>query len=117
MSDEDGEEAREAEAGRATTMAGPALRAGDVIRLTTAASVQFMKPIVVRVIRELPDRHTYDGWLWLDAYELGRKGEAVARRELFVMRAGVQVQVRAPRPSEDARSLAPTRGREAVGVV
>ncbi|WP_433653671.1 hypothetical protein ACQP2C_31325 [Micromonospora zamorensis] len=95
-------------------MASPVLRAGDVIRLTTAASVQFLKPIVVRVIRELPDRYTYDGWLWLDAYELGRKGEAVARRELFVMRAGVQVQ--ALRPSEDARSLVPTRRREAVGV-
>ncbi|MBQ0980628.1 hypothetical protein [Micromonospora sp. M61] len=105
MSDEDGEEAR------------PVLRAGDVIRLTTAASVQFMKPIVVRVIRELPDRHTYDGWLWLDAYELGKKGEAVARRELFVMRAGVQVQVQAPRSSGDARSLAPIRPVKTVEVV
>ncbi|MET7964611.1 hypothetical protein [Micromonospora zamorensis] len=88
-----------------------------MIRLTTAASVQFMKPIVVRVIRELRDRHTYDGWLWLDAYELGRKGEAVARRELFVMRAGVQVQAQAPRPSWDARSLAPIRRVKPVGVV
>ncbi|MFE9188567.1 hypothetical protein ACFYL6_03045 [Micromonospora sp. NPDC007208] len=74
-----------------------ALRAGDVVLLTTAASVQFRKPIVARVIRELPDRYTYDGWLWLDAYELGRKGVAVARRELFVMRAGVQVEARQSR--------------------
>ncbi|MGC4869285.1 hypothetical protein ACLQ3B_28035 [Micromonospora sp. DT53] len=71
-----------------------ALRAGDVVLLTTAASVQFSRPIVVRVIRELPDRHTYDGWLWLDAYELGRKGGAVARRELFVMRGGVRLEAR-----------------------
>ncbi|MFI6237542.1 hypothetical protein ACIBD9_28605 [Micromonospora sp. NPDC050784] len=73
------------------------LRAGDVVLLTTAASVQFRKPIVVRVIRELPERYTYDGWLWLDAYELGRKGVAVARRELFVMRAGVRVEARQSR--------------------
>ncbi|WFE54157.1 hypothetical protein [Micromonospora sp. WMMD1155] len=65
-------------------------RAGDVVLLTDAASVQFRKPIVVRVIREIPDRYTYDGWLWLDAYQLNAKGEAVARRELFVMRAGVR---------------------------
>lgn len=84
-----------------------ALRAGDVVLLTTAASVQFRKPIVVRVIREMPDRHTYHGWLWLDAYELGRKGEAVARRELFVLRDGVQVQFRVS---------APVRRRATVGV-
>ncbi|RQX19137.1 hypothetical protein DDE19_05500 [Micromonospora ureilytica] len=65
-----------------------------MVLLTTAASVQFGRPIVVRVIRELPDRRTYDGWLWLDAYELGRKGEAVARRELFVMRGGVRLEAR-----------------------
>ncbi|MEU8256808.1 hypothetical protein AB0C06_21390 [Micromonospora inaquosa] len=75
-----------------------AFRAGDVVLLTTAASVQFSKPIVARVIRELTDRHTYHGWLWLDAYELSRRGEAVARRELFVMRDGVRVHSRLPAP-------------------
>ncbi|MEO3771077.1 hypothetical protein [Micromonospora sp. B9E7] len=82
------------------------LRAGDVVLLTAAASVQFRTPIVVRVIREIPDRHTYDGWLWLDAYQLDTKGEAVARRELFVMRAGV----RRPAPDETRRP-APVRRR------
>jgi hypothetical protein len=80
------------------------LRAGDVVLLTTAASVQFQKPIVVRVIRELPDRHTYDGWLWLDAYQLDRKGDAVARRELYVRRDGVQA------------ASVPLRRRTTVGV-
>ncbi|MGW5555758.1 hypothetical protein ACWER9_00850 [Micromonospora sp. NPDC003944] len=82
------------------------LRAGDVVLLTTAASVQFRKPIVVRVIREIPDRHTYDGWLWLDAYQLNTKGEAVARRELFVMRAGLRLCA-----SGKARPPAPARRR------
>ncbi|MGI5520880.1 hypothetical protein ACQEUX_07980 [Micromonospora sp. CA-259024] len=97
-------------------MIGHTLRAGDVVLLTTAASVQFLKPIVVRVIRELPDRYTYDGWLWLDAYELNRKSEAVARRELFVMRAGLQVQVPGPRHGTESRVPAPIRRRAAVGV-
>ncbi|MDG4781425.1 hypothetical protein O7614_17375 [Micromonospora sp. WMMD961] len=87
-------------------------RAGDVVLLTDAASVQFRRPIVVRVIREIPDRYTYDGWLWLDAYQLNAKGEAVARRELFVMRAGVRRQ--AP---GDARRPAPLRRRTTARTV
>nr|WP_244296026.1 hypothetical protein [Micromonospora orduensis] len=38
----------------------------------------FLRPIFVRVIR-LPDWVTYDGWLWIEGYELGPKGEAVVR--------------------------------------
>ncbi|CCH20429.1 hypothetical protein [Micromonospora lupini] len=68
------------------------LKAGDVILLTTAASVQFLRPIFVRVIRELPERHTYDGWVWIEGYQLNAAGDAVARRELFVLRAGVRLQ-------------------------
>lgn len=66
------------------------LKAGDVLHLTRDASPQFTRPIWVRVIRELPDRHTYDGWLWFEAYELGSAGRAVAKRELFVRREGVR---------------------------
>ncbi|MEV4822961.1 hypothetical protein [Micromonospora sp. NPDC049274] len=82
------------------------LKAGDVIHLTTAASVQFLRPIFVRVIRELPERHTYDGWVWLEGYELNAAGEAVARRELYVLRAGVRLQalpVEPPRPAKRRR--------------
>ncbi|MGC4771636.1 hypothetical protein ACLQ25_22055 [Micromonospora sp. DT44] len=68
------------------------MKAGDVIHLTTAASVQFLRPIVVRVIRELPERHTYDGWVWVEGYQLNAAGDAVARRELYVRRAGVRAQ-------------------------
>ncbi|MGW0216507.1 hypothetical protein ACWDXH_19165 [Micromonospora chokoriensis] len=58
-----------------------------------------MRPIVVRVIRVL-DWPTYDGWLWLDGYELAAKGDAVARRSLFVMSAGlVWPDPPAPRPT------------------
>ncbi|WP_243704920.1 MULTISPECIES: hypothetical protein [unclassified Micromonospora] len=45
--------------------------------------------MTVRVIGVL-ERHTYDGWLWIDAYQLGDTGDAVQRRELYLMPAGVQ---------------------------
>ncbi|WP_433115801.1 hypothetical protein [Micromonospora sp. CA-246542] len=69
---------------------GPTFRAGDLLRLSATASVQFLRPITVRVIREL-EWDTYDGWVWLDAYELDSRGEAVARRELYVRCEGVQL--------------------------
>ncbi|RAO04496.1 hypothetical protein GAR05_00630 [Micromonospora saelicesensis] len=61
---------------------------GEMLHLTRAASVQFMRPIFVRVIRVL-DWPTYDRWLWIDGYELATSGDAVARRSLFVMPAGL----------------------------
>ncbi|MDG4799178.1 hypothetical protein [Micromonospora sp. WMMD980] len=75
---------------------GPTFRTGDVVHLTRAASVQFVRPIVVRVIRELTDRHPYHGWAWIEGYELSTRGTAVAKRELFVMPAGVRWLSRAP---------------------
>ncbi|MFJ8206128.1 hypothetical protein [Micromonospora chalcea] len=42
------------------------------------------------MIREIGDRHTYDGWTWIEAYELNTKGDAVAKRELFVQPAGLR---------------------------
>ncbi|MFG1836986.1 hypothetical protein ACGFH8_00970 [Micromonospora sp. NPDC049175] len=93
------------------------MRAGDVICLTTAASVRFLRPITVRAIRELPDRHTYDGWLWIDGYELSAAGDAVARRELFVMRDGVRWEAHpsAPRKPRSAHRQVIRRGSVRVG--
>ncbi|MDH6465720.1 hypothetical protein M2302_005922 [Micromonospora sp. A200] len=86
--------------GRSTTAAGsrpaPTFRAGDVLHLTRAASVQFSRPIVVRVIRDLTDRHPYHGWSWIEGYELDARGTAVAKRELFVLLNGVRWLSRAP---------------------
>ncbi|WP_376701466.1 hypothetical protein [Micromonospora carbonacea] len=39
---------------------------GDLLHVTRAASVQFVRPIFFRVIRVHDDWHTYQGWLWLD---------------------------------------------------
>ena len=65
-------------------------KAGDVVHLTRAASVQFHAPIMFRVIRIL-DWPTYDHWVWLDGYQLDRKGDAVARRSVFVQKKGLRV--------------------------
>jgi hypothetical protein len=64
-------------------------RSGDVLYITTAASVQFVVPILFRLIR-VHDWSTYDGWVWLDGYQLNLAGDAVTRRSIFVQVAGLQ---------------------------
>ena len=76
----------------------PLPKAGDLVVVGRAASVQFVTPITCRVIRVL-DWITYDGWCWLDVYQLDAKGDAVARRSIFVQPAGLVVHRRtAPVP-------------------
>ncbi|MFI2714116.1 hypothetical protein ACH495_28740 [Micromonospora sp. NPDC018662] len=89
-------------------------KAGDLVRVTRAASVQFVKPIMFRVIRVLDDwtRTTYDGWCWLDGYELDAKGDAVARRSIFVQPTGLQTQRPAPTPRRPTRSPAMSNVRQ-----
>ncbi len=64
-------------------------RAGDILRVTKAASVQFIEPMLFRVIR-VHDWPTYDGWVWLDGYQLNAAGDAVERRSIFVQLEGLQ---------------------------
>ena len=64
-------------------------RTGDVLRVTKAASVQFTQPLLFRVIR-VHDWQTYDGWAWLDGYQLNANGDAVERRSIFVQLQGLQ---------------------------
>ena len=64
-------------------------RSGDVLRVSRAASVQFTEPMMFRVIR-VHDWQTYDGWAWLDGYQLNSVGDAVERRSIFVQVNGLQ---------------------------
>lgn len=66
------------------------MKSGDTLLIGSDASPQFGIPIQFRLIRVL-DRPTYHGWAWVDGYELNRRGDAFARRELFVQPAGVTV--------------------------
>jgi hypothetical protein len=63
-------------------------RSGDVLRVTRAASVQFIEPMLFRVIR-VHDWTTCEGWAWLDGYELDATGDAVTRRSIFVRLHGL----------------------------
>jgi hypothetical protein len=81
-------------------------RSGDVIQVDGEASVQFGggREIGFRLIR-VHDWPTYDGWVWLDGYELNGCGEAVERRSIFVRIAGLHVlgaarDVRQKRPAD-----------------
>jgi hypothetical protein len=64
-------------------------QAGDILHVTREASVQFLRPMLVRVIR-VHDWPTYDGWMWLDGYQLNSSGDAVERRSIFVQQAGLK---------------------------
>lgn len=66
------------------------LRAGDIVQITREASVQFLKPMMFRVIR-VHDWPTYDGWMWLDGYQLNSAGDAIERRSIFVQQAGLKM--------------------------
>ena len=72
-------------------------RSGDVIHVTRAASVQFASPMLFRVIR-VHDWPTYEGWVWLDGYELNAAGDAVERRSIFVQVNGLRAVGKAPDP-------------------
>jgi hypothetical protein len=52
-----------------------------------------------RVIKVL-DWPTYDGWIWLEGYELNTAGDAVSRRSIFVQKAGLRQLHVAPRPRQ-----------------
>jgi hypothetical protein len=68
----------------------PIPRSGDVLHITRAASVQFREPFLFRVIRP-HDWPTYEGWIWLDGYELAPSGDAVERRSIWVQINGVRI--------------------------
>src|SRR6478752_4677610 len=64
-------------------------QAGDILHVTREASVQFLRPMMFRVIR-VHDWPTYEGWVWLDGYQLNAAGDAVERRSIFVQVNGLQ---------------------------
>ncbi|MEU8164983.1 hypothetical protein AB0B97_00590 [Micromonospora sp. NPDC049004] len=68
----------------------PPFDSGDLLHFTQAASVQFSRPFLFRLIRVLADRITYDGWLWIEGYELDARGDVVVRRQLFLQPAGLR---------------------------
>ena len=76
---------------------------GEVLHVTRTASVQFLQPIRFRVIRVHDEWETYEGWIWLDGYELGADGDAVARRRIWVQIAGLIRVAPAAKPQPPRR--------------
>jgi hypothetical protein len=71
---------------------------GDVLLVGRAASVQFRTPITFRLIRVIPEWVTYDRWVWLHGYQLDERGNATAKRDIFVQPAGLHRVRRAAAP-------------------
>jgi hypothetical protein len=69
---------------------------GDLLLITVKASVQFVAcdPFLFRLIRQL-DWTTYQGWVWLDGYQLDANVVARQRRSIFVQLAGL-IHVKEP---------------------
>lgn len=89
-----------------------ALRAGVLVYVTRKASPQFVKPILFRLIRVRTEWITYDGWAWLDGYQIDAKGDAVARRLIYVQPAELQPPSpprKPPRPAAPPPLPAPPR--------
>ncbi len=90
-------------------------RPGDLLIVDRAASVQFAGARALRLrVVSVCDRPTYDGWVWLTGYVLDRRGEATARREVFVRLAGLRA-ASAPSPSQAARRTGGRSRRVSVG--
>lgn len=85
-----------------------AFRAGDVLCVGREASVQFIKPMLFRVIR-VHDWPTYDDWMWLDGYQLNSAGDAVERRSIFVRPAGLERVPDKPSAADLKKRLAAAR--------
>ncbi|WP_444947138.1 hypothetical protein [Micromonospora ureilytica] len=63
----------------------------DLLVIDGRASVQFAgdRALTFRVV-SVCDRPTYQGWVWLTGYVLNRRGNAIAKREIFVQLAGLR---------------------------
>lgn len=60
-----------------------------------ACSVQFSgdRALMLRLV-SIGETDPYNDWIWLTGYVLDTKGLATAKRELYVLRAGLRTQRR-----------------------
>lgn len=67
---------------------------GDLLVIDGRASVQFSRDraLTLRVV-SVSDQPTYQGWAWLTGYVVDRRGDATAKRQIFVQLAGLRPAV------------------------
>ncbi|KOX14996.1 hypothetical protein ADK66_03070 [Micromonospora sp. NRRL B-16802] len=82
------------------------MKPGDVVLIGAACSPQFTGDRALRLRLVLVGEvDPYNGWMWITGYVLDVKGLATAKRELYVMRAGIVIQRRtAPVGGQPRRS-------------
>ena len=68
------------------------------------------RALTFRVV-SVSDQPTYEDWIWLTGYVLNRRGDATARREIFVQLAGLTA---AGSPRETGVRLAQVRPDQAA---
>ncbi|TDB73342.1 hypothetical protein E1182_21405 [Micromonospora sp. KC721] len=88
---------------------------GDLVLIDRRASVQFGgdRALWLRV-SSVCEKPTYHGWVWLTGYSTDlATGKALARREVYVQIAGLQIQRRTPE-SAPPRNVAPVMRRRRV---
>ncbi|MGA4728017.1 hypothetical protein ACPB67_11400 [Micromonospora taraxaci] len=81
---------------------------GDLLVIDGRASAQFSgdRALTFRVV-QVCDRPTYEGWVWLTGYVLNRRGDATAKREVFVQLAGLRIAPVLAPPSWGGRGIRP----------
>jgi hypothetical protein len=87
-------------------------RGGETVWVGRDASVQFIAvPAFAFRVIHVHDWPTYDGWVWLDGYQLDTRGDAVERRTIWVQPAGLRPvpapDVPAPGETHKPRNTAP----------
>ncbi|MCX5065298.1 hypothetical protein OOJ91_05330 [Micromonospora lupini] len=81
---------------------------GDLLVVDGHASVQFAgdRALTFRVV-SVSDQPTYQGWIWLTGYVIDRRGEATAKREVFVRVAGLRSAAASASPPQGGRIARP----------
>ncbi|MFI5928163.1 hypothetical protein ACIA3K_19485 [Micromonospora sp. NPDC051543] len=87
------------------------MKAGDVVLVGAACSPQFTANRALRLrIVSVGETDPYHDWIWLTGYVLDARGDATAKREVYVMKAGVVIQRRtAPAGVQPRRSSSRVR--------
>ncbi|MFU8850797.1 hypothetical protein ACNAW0_07400 [Micromonospora sp. SL1-18] len=87
---------------------------GDLLRIDGYASVQFAgdRALTFRVV-SVCDRPTYTGWIWLTGYVINPRGNATAKREIYIQLAGLRRAARVPASSRSraTRPVLPVMSR------
>ncbi|MGS2618609.1 hypothetical protein ACVCAH_29370 [Micromonospora sp. LZ34] len=68
---------------------------GDLLVVDGRASVQFAgsRALTLRVV-SVADGPAYPGWVWLTGYVLDHRGDAIAKREVYVQLTGLRPTTR-----------------------